>query len=110
MEEIARQFREELQELLDRYKTKLSVPRIMSIAQDVFHKTLSIKYHPELHNLTKEHLQQIINSGPSFLERHALEVRCSAQMVAEADCDGDIKKCKGACYKEEYKGVFKCTD
>ena len=49
MEEIAQQFREELQELIDRYKTRLSVPRIMHVAQDVFHKTLSIKYQPELH-------------------------------------------------------------
>lgn len=47
MEEIAQQFREELQEIIDRYKTRLSVPRIMHIAQDVFHKTLSIKYRPE---------------------------------------------------------------
>ena len=52
MEEIAQQFREELQEIVDRYKTRLSVPRIMHVAQDVFHKNLSIKYHPELH--TKE--------------------------------------------------------
>ena len=47
MEEIAQQFREELQEIIDRYKTRLSVPRIMHVAQDVLHKTLSIKYHPE---------------------------------------------------------------
>ena len=50
MEEIAQQFREELQELIDRYKTRLSVPRIMHVAQDVFHKNLSVKYHPELHS------------------------------------------------------------
>ena len=50
MEEIAQQFREELQEIVDRYKTRLSVPRIMHVAQDVFHKTLSVKYHPELHS------------------------------------------------------------
>lgn len=49
MEEIASQFHGELQELIDRYKTRLSVPRIMHVAQDVFHKTLSVKYHPELH-------------------------------------------------------------
>ena len=49
MEEIAQQFREELQEIVDRYKTRLSVPRIMHVAQDVFHKTLSIRYHTELH-------------------------------------------------------------
>ena len=47
MEEIASQFREELQEIIDRYKTRLSVPRIMYVAQDVLHKTLSTKYHPE---------------------------------------------------------------
>ena len=50
MEEIAQQFREELQEIVDRYKTRLSIPRIMHVAQDVFHKTLSIRYHPELHS------------------------------------------------------------
>lgn len=50
MEEIAQQFRDELQALLNRYKNSLSVPRIMHVAQDVFHKTLSIKYHPELHS------------------------------------------------------------
>lgn len=50
MEEIAQQFREELQEIVDRYKTRLSVPRIMHVAQDVFHKTLSIKHNPELHS------------------------------------------------------------
>lgn len=50
MEEIAQQFREELQEIVDRYKTRLSVPRIMCVAQDVFHKNLSVKYHPELHS------------------------------------------------------------
>ena len=50
MEEIAQQFREELQEIVDRYKTRLSVPRTMHVAQDVFHKTLSVRYHPELHS------------------------------------------------------------
>ena len=50
MEEIAQQFREELQKLIDRYKTRLSVSSIMRVAQDVLHKTLSIKYYPELHS------------------------------------------------------------
>ena len=49
MEEIAQQFREELQEIVDRYKTRLSIPRIIHVAQDVFHKTLSVRYNPELH-------------------------------------------------------------
>ena len=57
MEEIALQFCEELQELVDRYKARLSVQRIMSVAQDVFNKTLSIKYHPELH--VKENIEGI---------------------------------------------------
>ena len=47
MEEIARQFREELQELLDRYKNRLTNPQIMHIAQPVFTKTIGIKDNPE---------------------------------------------------------------
>lgn len=62
MEEIAQQFREELQEIVDRYKTRLSVPRIMHVAQDVFHKTLSIKYHPELH--AKEIIKNLLQVLP----------------------------------------------
>lgn len=50
MEEIAQQFCEELQEIIDKYKTRLSVPRIMHVAQDVFHKTLSVKHNPEVHS------------------------------------------------------------
>lgn len=59
MEEIAQQFHEELQALLDRYKNRLSVPRIMGIAQDTFHKTLSIKYHPELHHVNLKEINGI---------------------------------------------------
>lgn len=73
MTETEQQFSEELQELLNRYKNSLSVPRIMGIAQDIFHKTLSFRYHPELHNLTEEHIQQIITSGPSFMEKYVLK-------------------------------------
>ena len=62
MEEIAQQFREELQEIVDRYKTRLSVPRIMHVAQDVFHKTLSVKYHPELHS--KEIIKDLLKCLP----------------------------------------------
>ena len=47
MEEIARQFREELQELLDRYKDKMSTPQIMRIAQPVFSHTIGFKCNPE---------------------------------------------------------------
>ena len=62
MEEIAQQFREELQEIVDRYKTRLSVPRIMHVAQDVFHKTLSVRYHPELHS--KEIIRDLLKCLP----------------------------------------------
>lgn len=73
MQEIAQQFKEELQELLNRYKNKIPVSCLMNITQNVFHKTLSIKYHPELHNFTEEHSKQIVSSGPSFLEQHAIQ-------------------------------------
>lgn len=62
MEEIAQQFREELQEIVDRYKTRLSVPRIMHVAQDVFHKTLSVRHHPELHS--KEIIKDLLKCLP----------------------------------------------
>lgn len=42
------QFCEELQELLDRYKTQLSVPAIMRNAQRIFRNTLSFRENPEL--------------------------------------------------------------
>ena len=62
MEEIASQFREELQEIVDRYKTRLSVPRIMHVAQDVFRKTLSVRYNPELHS--KEIIRDLLKCLP----------------------------------------------
>lgn len=62
MEEIAQQFREELQEIVDRYKTRLSVPRIMHVAQDVFRKTLSVRYNPELHS--KEIIRDLLKCLP----------------------------------------------
>jgi hypothetical protein len=47
MTETERQFREELQELLNRYKDQLTTPQIMSIAQPIFTKTIGIKDNPE---------------------------------------------------------------
>ena len=64
---IEKQFCEELQELLDRYKTQLPVPTIMRNAQKVFHNTLSFRVHPELHPYAKselEYLKEFINEGP----------------------------------------------
>ena len=83
MEEIASQFREELQEIVDRYKTRLSVPRIMHVAQDVFHKTLSIKYNPELH--TKE----ITKDALKYLPKEDIE---SAYKAATEAAEAFIKK------------------
>lgn len=62
MEEIAQQFREELQEIIDKYKTRLSAPRIMHVAQDVFHKTLSVRHRPELHS--KEIIKDLLQYLP----------------------------------------------
>ena len=56
---IEKQFCEELQELLDRYKTKMSVPDIMRNAQRIFHNTLSIRTHPELHKIPLTHLEAL---------------------------------------------------
>ena len=77
MQEIAQQFSEELQELIDRYKTRLSVPRIMHIAQDILHKTLSIKYHPELHP------KQIIKDLLKYLPKENIEGVYEATEAAE---------------------------
>lgn len=88
MEEIAQQFREELQELIDRYKNRLTSQQIMHIAQSVFTKAIGIRDNPEIINIDISRL------------------RCSSQMIAEADCDGDIKKCDRACLK----GEWICTD
>ena len=88
MEEIAQQFREELQELIDRYKNRLTSKQIIHIVQSVFTKVIGIKDNPEIINIDISRL------------------RCSSQMIAEADCDGDIKKCDRVCLK----GEWICTD
>lgn len=99
MQEIAQQFRKELQELLDRYKTKLTVPRIMSIAQDVFHKTLSIKYHPELHTAGINFLQHTdYTKFERFINVNGLKV--PAELFKEPDPE----------FKKMLQGEFKCID
>lgn len=86
MEEIAQQFREELQEIVDRYKIRLSVPRIMHVAQDVFHKTLSVKHNPELHS------KEIIKDLLKVLPKENIEGVYEATEAAEQFLrDGDIK-------------------
>lgn len=86
MEEIASQFYEELQELLDRYKNFMSVPRIMHVAQDVFHKTLSIKYHPELH--AKEIIRDLLKCLPKENIEGVYEATEAAEEFLR---NGDIK-------------------
>lgn len=56
----------ELQALLDKYKTQIPAPRIMHHAQRIFHNTLSIRYHPELHPYATErdYLSRFITEGP----------------------------------------------
>lgn len=125
MEEIAHQFREELQEIIDRYKTRLSVPRIMHVAQDVLHKTLSIKYNPELH--AKENIEGVyetIEAAEDFLRNgdYTKHVRPGSEPNAfrgpNAICsqgpDGCCAtykkgwdKCKGC---GMYNGDTKCVD
>ena len=87
MEEIASQFREELQEVVDRYKTRLSVPRIMHVAQDVLHKTLSIRYHPELH--AKEIIKDLLKCLPKENIEGVYEVTEAAEEFlrnGDAEC------------------------
>ena len=72
MTETERQFGEELQELINRYKNSLSTPQIMRIAQPIFSHTIGFGYNPERFS-AEEHLQQIMSSGPSLMEKHALK-------------------------------------
>ena len=69
--EIEEQFCEELQELLDRYKVQLSVPTIMRNAQKIFHNTLSIKTHPELHpKCSEEFIKSVIEASTNQNNPH----------------------------------------
>lgn len=76
MEEIVQQFREELQEIVDRYKTRLSVPRIMHVAQNVFHKTLSVRHNPELHSkLNIETMEEMAEKYAKTNRHHVIAKR-----------------------------------
>lgn len=83
MEEIAQQFKEELQELLDRYKDKMSTPQIMRIAQPIFTKTIGFKDNPERHNLVD------VNG-----------FKVPAELIEEPDHE----------FKKMLQGDFKCID
>ena len=93
MEEIAQQLREELQEIIDRYKTRLSVPRIMHIAQDVLHKTLSIKYHPELHS----------NDNPQDLPDNRISVQKAVEII-----EGLMRFCR--CFAQHHTEDIRYKD
>ena len=117
MTEIEQQFREELQELLDRYKDQLTNPQIMRIAQSIFTRTIGFKDNPErlkgvgyakgfpiideVNHLQTE--QDFKNAWKSEKEARDLVYKghCSSQEIAEADCDGDIRHCKDACGKRK---------
>lgn len=96
MEEIAQQFREELQEIIDRYKTRLSVPRIMHVAQDMFHKNLSVKYHPELYSeetikdllkdLPKENIEGLYKTATEAAEKLIRETEAMAEDSWQSKC------------------------
>lgn len=114
MEEIVSQFREELQELIDRYKTRLSVPRIMHVAQDVFHKTLSIKYHPELHP------EEIVDAwlDERYLKDMGVRKPCKEAYLAGFEtCNQQLTKAKEiiknllqVLTKENIEGVYEATE
>ena len=114
MEEIASQFREELQEIVDRYKTRLSVPRIMHVAQDVFHKTLSVKYHPELHSeevaeawLDERYLKDMGVRRPCKEAYLAGFESCNQQLVKAKEVIKDLLK---VLPKENIEGVYEATE
>lgn len=123
MEEIAQQFREELQELIDRYKTRLSVPRIMHVAKDVLHKTLSVRHHPELHlkeinglKIPAEFLEEpdyelkkmiqgeFIRDGEAYLAGFE---SCNQQLVKAKEIIKDLLKCLP---KENIEGIYEVTE
>ena len=114
MEEIALQFREELQELIDRYKTRLSVPSIMNVAQDVLHKTLSIKYHPELHLeemaeawLDERYLKDMGVRRPCKEAYIAGFDTCNQQLVKAKESIKDLLMCLP---KENVEGIYEITE
>lgn len=114
MEEIAQQFCEELQEIIDRYKTRLSVPRIMHVAQGVFHKTLSVKHNPELHSeemaetwLDERYFKDMGVRKPCKEAYLAGFESCNQQLVKAKEIIRDLLKCLP---KENIEGVYEATE
>ena len=92
MEEIALQFCEELQELIDRYKTRLSVPRIMHVAEQFLRDTDYTKPRPGSEPNAFRGPNAICSQGPDG---------CCATYK------GGWDKCKGC---GMYHGGNKCID
>lgn len=90
MQEIANRFKEEYTELLSRYKEHLSNAQIMSILQSVTKKQIGFKDNPERF--------KGLGYAKGFPIVDELN-HCSAQEIAEASCDGDIRRCNDACHK-----------
>lgn len=105
MEEIAKRFKEEYTELLLRYKEHLSNAQIMSILQSVTKKQIGFKDNPERFNITKEHLQQIMNSGPSFLEQHSFKHVDDNTKAKEI-----IRELLRVLPKENVEGIYEVTE
>lgn len=77
MNETEKQFCEELQELLDRYKTILFPPAIMRNAQRIFHNTLSIRHHPELY--PQGYIEEILKHSKGLLQKdHRQKIKWQA--------------------------------
>lgn len=80
MTETEQQFREELQELLDRYKDQLTNPQIMRIAQSVFTKTIGFKDSPERFidiNGLKVPAEFLEKTNPEFRKMMQGEFKCT---------------------------------
>lgn len=108
MDEIANRFKEEYTELLSRYKEHLTNAQVMSILQSVTRKQIGIKDNPERfqgYNYAKgfpliDELEGTWRyAGDMPNKSQVPQHHCSPQETAEADCDGDICKCKNVCHK-----------
>lgn len=77
MSKIETQFHEELQDLLNRYKNKLTTPQIMRIAQPIFTKTIGFKDNPE-------RLERILNNAAHNLA-NVDGLKVPAELIKEPD-------------------------
>lgn len=119
MEEIAQQFCEELQEIVDRYKTRLSVPRIMHVAQYVIHKNLSVKHNPELQpKLNTETMKEMAEKYAKEVSSVTIEQAYFAGLKDLNDIHNEnlikakeiIKNLLQVLPKENIEGVYEATE